>query len=99
MVVKRREFYVAVGIKHRLRAKVYRRVEKPFDQAAKDIGSNQPRDLVAEFKLVENLLDVRREAVKIGLEIYFELLLACARLKVAQGEFGCIVECFPSSLA
>jgi hypothetical protein len=43
-------------------------------------------DLVAELEVLEDVLDVGREAVEVGLEVGLELLLAGAGLEVAQGE-------------
>jgi hypothetical protein len=42
--------------------------------------------LVAELEVVEDILDVGREAIEVGLEVGLELLLAGAGLEVTQGE-------------
>ena len=65
---------------HRVRAEVDRRVEELLDERAERVGLREPRDLVAELEVVEDLLDVRREAVEVGLEVGLELLLAARGL-------------------
>jgi len=42
---------------------------------------------VAELEIVEDVLNVGRETVEVGLEVGLELLLAGARLEVTQGTF------------
>jgi len=44
-------------------------VEELVDQRADGVGSGQCGELVAELKVIENVLDVGREAVKVVLEI------------------------------
>ena len=53
-------------------------IEKFLDQGAKRVCLGEPRDLVAELEIVEDVLDVRREAIQISLEVGLELLLAGA---------------------
>ena len=71
----------AVAVQDRVRAEVDRRVEELLDQRAERVGLRQRRDLVAELEVVEDVLDVRREAVEVGLEVGLQLLLAGARLR------------------
>ena len=63
-----------------LRAEVDRRVEELLDQVAEGVGLGERGNLVAELEVVEDVLDVGREAVEVGLEIGLELLLAGAGL-------------------
>jgi hypothetical protein len=42
------------------------RVEELLDQRAERVGLGEAGDLVAELEVVEDLLDVRREAVEVG---------------------------------
>jgi hypothetical protein len=49
-------------------------------------------ELVAELEVLEDVLDVGREAVEVVLEVGQKLLLAAARLEVAQRELRCVVE-------
>ena len=58
VVVERRKDLVAVHVLHRFGAEVDAAVEKLLDQVAEDVGLDQRGDLVAEFELVEDLLDV-----------------------------------------
>ena len=62
-------------------------------------ASDQRRNLVAELELVQDLLDVGREAVQVGLEVGLELLLLGPGAQVAQGERGGVVEGLPGRLA
>ena len=59
-------------------------VEELVDQRADRVGLRERRELVAELEVVEDVLDVRREAVEVVLEVGQELLLAAARFEVAQ---------------
>ena len=80
VVVEAGMLHRAVAVQHRVRAEVDRRVEELLDQRAERVGLREPRDLVAELEVVEDVLDVRREAVEVGLEVGLELLLAGAGL-------------------
>ena len=81
------------------RRKVDVGVEKLVDQRADRIGLGEGGELVAEFEIVENVLDVRREAIEVILEIGEQLLLAAARFQVAQRELRGVVEGLPRRLA
>ena len=82
----------AVAVQHRLRAQVDVRREELLDQRAERVGLREARDLVAELEVLEDVLDVRREAVEVGLEVGLELLLAGAGPEVAQRELRGVVE-------
>jgi len=60
---------------------------------------NQSGDLVPEFELVKDLLDVGRKPVKIRFKICFQLVLFCPRLQIAESERGDIVKCLSGFLA
>ena len=47
-------------------------VEELLDQRAERISLREPRDLVAELEVVEDLLHVRGEAIKVRLEVQLE---------------------------
>ena len=49
------------------------------------VGLREPRDLVTELEVLENVLYVGREAVEVGLEVGPELLPASAGPEVVQG--------------
>ncbi|EXI68515.1 MAG: hypothetical protein AW07_04380 [Candidatus Accumulibacter sp. SK-11] len=74
-------------------------VEELVDQRADGVGPGQRLQLVAEFEVVEDVLDVGREAVEIVLEISQQPLLAAARLEVAQGETRGVVERLAGGIA
>jgi hypothetical protein len=61
-------------------------IKELLDQRAQGVGLREARDLVAEFEAVQNLLDVGGEAIKVGLEIGLELLLAGAGAQVLELE-------------
>ena len=63
-----------------------------LDERTQGVGLREPRDLVAELEVLENVLYVGREAVKVGLEVGPELLPARAGPEVAQGELRGVVE-------
>ena len=54
---------------------------------------------MTEVEVVNDVLDIGREAVEIGLEVGFKLLLACSGLQVTQGEFRGIVKGLTRCLA
>ena len=67
-------------------------IEELVDQRADGVGLGEGCELVAELEVVEDVLDVGREAVEVVLEIGEQLLLAAAGLEVAQRESGGVVE-------
>ena len=67
-------------------------VEKLVDQRADRVGFGEGCELVAELEVVEDVLDVGREAVEVVLEIGEQLLLAAAGLQIAQCELRGVVE-------
>jgi hypothetical protein len=84
---------------HRVGAEVDVRRKQLLDQCAERVGLGEPRNLVSEFEVLEDVLHVRREAVEVGLEVGLELLLAGAGLEVAQREPGGVVEGLAGGLA
>ena len=75
------------------------RVEELVDQRAEGVGFGERRELVAEFEVFKDVLDVGREAVQVVLEIREQLLLAAARFQITQREFGRVVERLRSGTA
>ena len=49
-------------------------VEEFLDQATKNVGVEERGELVAKLELVEDLLDIGREAIQIRLEVGLELV-------------------------
>ena len=82
----------AVGVVHRSWAQVDVGGSQLFDQRAEGIGPRQPRDLIAELEVFEDVLDVGREPVEPSPEVGFELLAIGAGAQVTQGKLGGIVE-------
>ena len=74
-------------------------VKELLDEAAKDVGIDQCGDLVAELELFQDLLDVRREAVEVGLEVRLELLCLGTGAQVSQGKGRVVVEGLAGRLA
>jgi hypothetical protein len=75
-----------------VRAEIDVRGSELLDQRAERVRFREPRNLVPELEVVEDVLNVWREAVQIRLEIGLELLLAGASLEVAQRELRRVVE-------
>ena len=69
MVVEARMLLTAVSIEYRVRTQVDARVKEPLDETAQCIGLRQPWNLVPKFKLLKDVLNVRRETVEVGLEV------------------------------
>ena len=63
------------------------------------VGLGERWKLVAELEVVEDVLDVGREAVEVVLEVGEQLLLAAAGLEVAQGELRGVVEGLAGGIA
>jgi hypothetical protein len=76
----------AVAIQYRLWAEVDVRRQQFLDQRAERVRLRQAWDLVAELELLEDVLDVRRKAVQVRLEVGLELLLLAAGLQVSERE-------------
>jgi hypothetical protein len=74
-------------------------IEKLADQRADGVGPRERGELVTELEVLEDILDVGREAVEVVLEIREELLLAPSRPEVTQGELRGVVERLTSGIA
>jgi len=66
----------AIAVQDRIRTEVDVRREELLDKGAERVRLREPRNLVSELELLEDVLDVRREPVEIGFEIGLQLLLA-----------------------
>ena len=88
----------AVGAVHRGRAQVDVGGGQLLDQRAEGVGPGEPRDLVAELEVVEDVLHVGREAVEPGAEVGLQLLGIGAGAQVFQGEIRGVVEVMPRGL-
>ena len=82
----------AVSVLDRGWAEVDVRRGELLDERTQGVGLREPRDLVTELEVLENVLYVGREAVEVGLEVGPELLPASAGSEVAQGELRGVVE-------
>ena len=67
-------------------------VEELADQRAEGVGPGEGLELIAEFEVLDDVLDVGREAVEVILEVGEQLLLAAAGFEIAQGEARGVVE-------
>ena len=76
-------FFVFV---HRVRTEVNIRRYKFFNNCAENVCLDHGIDLITELELLQNLLHIRREAVKICFKIRFQCLLLRTAGKVAQTE-------------
>ena len=92
VVVHAGMFHGAVGIEDGIGAEIDFGIEELADERAEGVGLGEGGELVAEFEVFEDVLDVRREAVQVVFKIGEELLLAAAGFEVAQGELGGVVE-------
>ena len=62
-------------------------VEELVDQRADGVGLGQRLQLIAELEILEDVLDVGREAVEVVLEVGEQLLLAAADLRSRSVNF------------
>jgi hypothetical protein len=67
-------------------------IEKLADQRSERVCLGERGQLVAKLEVLQDVLDVGREAVQVILEVGKQLLLATARLEVAQRELRGVVE-------
>ena len=89
-------FFVFV---HRVWAEVDVRRYKFFNDCTEDICLDHGVNLIAELELLQNLLHIRRESVKICFKIRFQGLLFRTAGKVAQTERRCIAKSLSSHVA
>ena len=99
MIVESRLLRRTIAVQNGGKTQIDRRIKKLLNQGAERIGFGEARELIAELEVIEDLLYVGREAVEICLKIRPELLLACARAKVAQCKLRGIIKCFPRRLS
>ena len=95
VVVQAGQADVAVLVEHGVGTEVDVVGGELLDEAAQDVGLDQRRDLVAKLEFFQNLLDVGRKAVQVGLEVGLELLLLGPGPEVLQGERRDVVEGVP----
>ena len=82
----------AVTIQDGIGAEIDLGIKELAYECAEGIGLGEGRELIAEFEVLQDVLDVLREAVEVVLEIGEQLLLAAAGFQIAQGELGGVVE-------
>lgn len=82
-----------------LRREVDFGVEELGDQGAQRIPLGQRGQLVAELKVIKNVLDIGGEAIQVVLEVGEQLLLTATGLQIAQGELGGVVKSLPGGVA
>ena len=99
VIVEAGVFDSAVTAQHRVRAQIDVGRQQLLDQSTQSVGLGQARDLITEFEIVEDVLHVGREAVEVGFEVRFQLLLTGAGFEVAQGERRSVMEGLASGLA
>ena len=76
-------FFVLI---HRVRTEVNVRRYKFFNDCAEDVCLDHGVNLIAELELLQNLLHIRRETVKICFKVRFQSLLFRTAGKVTQTE-------------
>ena len=86
VVVEALQTHGAVSVQNGPRAEVDRLVEELLQQEPQRMRLDQPGNLVAELELLQDLLDVGREAVEVGLEVGPEPLLLADRGQVTEPE-------------
>lgn len=74
VVIQPGKLFVAVSIQNRFRTQVDGWIQIFLNQRAENIRIDKSRNLVAEFELFQDLLNIRRKAVKIGFKVRFQLL-------------------------
>ena len=67
-------------------------VEELVDHSSDGVGLGQRLQLIAELEVLDDVLNIRREAVEVIFEVGEELLLTAAGLQIAQRELRGVVE-------
>ena len=67
-------------------------IEELADEGAEGVGFGEGGELVAEFEIFDDVLNVGGEAVEVVFEVGEELVLGGAGFEVAEGEAGGVVE-------
>src|SRR5664280_2880953 len=99
MVVETTLALGSIGVADGVGAQVQVGVEELLDQRAEGVRLGQPRDLVAELEVVEDVLDVPRKAIQVLNEVIAQLLLTVAGAEVAKSERRGVVEGLAGGLA
>ncbi len=73
-------------------AEINIRIKELLNQSANGVGLRERRQLVTKFEVLEDVLDILREAIEIVVEIRKELLLTGPCPEVAQIKLGGIVK-------
>ena len=81
MVVQPRHDDAAIGVLDRVGTQVDVGRCQLFDQRAQGVAIAEPRDLVAELEVLEDLLHVRRKAVQVRFEVGPQLLALARALR------------------
>ena len=92
VVVEAVQTHGAVSVQNGPGAEVDRLVEELLQQEPQRMRLDQPGNLVTELELLQDFLDVGREAVEVRLEVGSEPLLLADRGQVTEPEGGCVVE-------
>ena len=99
MVVEPGKANGAILVQNGFRTQIDRTVDELLDQESKRVGFDQGRNLMAELKLIEDLLYVRGEAAQESLEIDSELLPLALRGEISKAKRRRVVEGLVGGLA
>ena len=99
VVVEAFQTHGAVSVQNGPWAEVDRLVEELLQQEPQRMRLDQPGNLVTELELLQDLLDVGREAVEVRLEVGPEPLLLADGGQVTEPEGGGVVEGLAGGLA
>ena len=99
VVVQAFKAHGAVPVEDGIGAEIDGSVQELLQQGAHRMRLDQPGNLVAELELLQDLLDVGREAVEVRFEVGPEPLLLADRSQVAEPEGGCVIEGLAGRLA
>ena len=92
VVVEARDPHCLVLVGNRIGAEIHCRGQEPLDQCVEHTATGEPGGLVSELELFEDVLDVGREPVEVGVEVVAELLLRGGASQVPKREWRCVVE-------
>ena len=98
VVVQPGQSDLSLVVQDRGGAEVHCLGQEPFNQGVESAAGREPGYLVSELKLLQDVLDVGREPVQVGVEVISELLLGGGVPEVPQGKRRGVEELLPGRL-
>lgn len=99
MVIESFQLFRSVLIQNRLIAKIDARIDKLLDKQTEPVLLREAGNLVTEVELIDDLLHIFGEAIKVINEVPSELLLIGSGFQISQSEIRLVYERLVSNAA